>query len=665
MHSLFVAPLNLPAMTAERAAESTTTPRTLAEELRGRSDAQLTRLLTARPDIASPPPADMTQVGSRAATGASVSWALDRLDTAHLAVLHTIGTMAPPSALQQVRDSSPLAADYVAAAVRNLRDLALVWGPDDALHVVREAREMARATASAAWVGHGVRETPPAPTASDVDTGRVDQTCAGTVLELVQRAEQLLESWSTAPPTVLRSGGVGVREIRTTAVLLGVDTADTEFLIDLVGAAGLLGRTDDGAVWLPTAAYDRWRDGTIAERWTRLATAWADSPGRVIRRQTLRVLDHLRPAAFADESDVVAAVAWQTPRLGAGERDALVSRTLTEATSLGVVALDALTSAGAAIATGTDPTSVLEGLLPRPVDHVLLQADLTAIAPGPLEHSVARQLGEIAALESRGGAAVYRFTADSVRRGLDLGWPADQVHDFLAQHSRTPIPQPLTYLVDDVARRHGRLRVGDAGGYLRTDDPAELDALLVDAGLSGLLLHRVAPTVALSELPADLVIARLRAGGHNPVPERTGGALEVERPRRRRAPSTPVVDRRRPDVDAIVAAVRAGDSAARSRPTDAGDSAPMGRTGSMHTVAALRDAAEAESSVWLSYLDQAGSLTERVVDPVRVDAGWLTAYDHRSGRKQSFAIHRVTRVAGADESPVRSTGSDEPARLPR
>ena len=40
------------------------------------------------------------------------------------------------------------------------------------------------------------------------------------------------------------------------------------------------------------------------------------------------------------------------------------------------------------------------------------------------------------------------------------------------------MPQPLAYLVDDVARRHGSIRVGPAGSYLRIDDAAEAAALL-------------------------------------------------------------------------------------------------------------------------------------------------------------------------------------------
>jgi predicted DNA-binding transcriptional regulator YafY len=46
-------------------------------------------------------------------------------------------------------------------------------------------------------------------------------------------------------------------------------------------------------------------------------------------------------------------------------------------------------------------------------------------------------------------------------------------------------------------------------------------------------------------------------------------------------------------------------------------------------------------------MDQAGTLSERIVDPVRVDAGWLTAYDHRTQVMREFAVHRIRRVAPA------------------
>ena len=57
---------------------------------------------------------------------------------------------------------------------------------------------------------------------------------------------------------------------------------------------------------------------------------------------------------------------------------------------------------------GAGAAAAIDPHLPRPVDHVLLQADLTAVAPGPLETEVARRLHLLADVESRGGATVYR-----------------------------------------------------------------------------------------------------------------------------------------------------------------------------------------------------------------------------------------------------------------
>ena len=87
------------------------------------------------------------------------------------------------------------------------------------------------------------------------------------------------------------------------------------------------------------------------------------------------------------------------------------------------------------------------------------------------------------------------MTAASVRRALDAGYAADDLHALFRRRSRTPVPQALTYLIDDVARRHGGLRAGSAGAYLRSDDEALLAEVLADRRLAALSLRRLAPTV--------------------------------------------------------------------------------------------------------------------------------------------------------------------------
>jgi predicted DNA-binding transcriptional regulator YafY len=58
----------------------------------------------------------------------------------------------------------------------------------------------------------------------------------------------------------------------------------------------------------------------------------------------------------------------------------------------------------------------------------------------------------------------------------------------------------------------------------------------------------------------------------------------------------------------------------------------------------LREALEAEQTVWIGYVDNHGSTVERIVDPMKVEGGWLTAYDHRSEEVRSFAVHRISGV---------------------
>jgi len=71
-------------MSSERA---TPVLRSLADDLRARSDAELADVLIARPDLARPAPADLTSLAARAVTQASVQRAIESLNRAQLQVL--------------------------------------------------------------------------------------------------------------------------------------------------------------------------------------------------------------------------------------------------------------------------------------------------------------------------------------------------------------------------------------------------------------------------------------------------------------------------------------------------------------------------------------------------------------------------------------------------
>ncbi|WP_432491024.1 helicase-associated domain-containing protein [Kineococcus gypseus] len=506
---------------------------------------------------------------------------------------------------------------------------------------------------------------------------------AATACRLV---EELGLLWGSAPPPVLRAGGVGVRELRRTAAALEVDEATAALVAEVAHLAGLV--ADDAEVeprWLPTPAFDAWREEGVPGRWVALARPWLgstrvpalvgtrdakDSPRNAlgpdldrgaalaVRRAALEQLAAAGPGGAVDADELAARLRWDAPRRAGRLREDLVRWTLRDAGWLGVLGAGALSPAGRELLTGDDEGAArtLAAALPAPVTEVLLQADLTAVAPGPLESHLAQRLASLARVESRGGATVYRFDPATVRRGLDEGLTADDALRFLADVSATGVPQPLEYLVRDVARRHGRVRVGRAGSYVRAEDPAVLAELLSDRRCARLGLRSLAPTVLAAEAEADEVLAVLRGAGLAPAAEGPGGELLVGRAAvlrsGPRALPRPVTGEPPPPSPALLSAavrsVRAGDEDAeageRRRAEHVGAPA-LSHLDPATSLALLRDAAAAGRPVWIGYVEADGSPRRHLVEPLGVEGGRVTAVDRAHAEVRTFSVHRITGVA--------------------
>ncbi|MGP4005327.1 helicase C-terminal domain-containing protein [Streptomyces sp. 4N124] len=579
--------------------------------------------------------------------------------------------------------------------------------------------------------GRAHRATEPLPPAVEpAATHRpqvVDATAAGQAYSALATVEELLRDWDEGGPTVLRAGGLSVRDLKRTAVALDVPEPIAAFWVELAYAAGLIasdGEADER--YAATPAYDEWLEQPADQRWVRLAEAWlaatrtaglvggrdakertmsALGPGLdrsaapEVRHRVLALLAELPEGAAPSAESVLARLRWERPLRAPQSDDDLRTRlarwTLSEAELLGVTGRGALSAHGRALigAPAAKPAAdapsgpgdklpvhhrhhrvparepltpaeqavasataarLLAPLLPEPLDHVLLQADLTAVAPGPLQRPLADMLDVLADVESKGGATVYRFTPGSVRRALDAGRSASDLHAFLAAHSRTPIPQPLTYLIDDVARRHGHLRIGAASAYVRCDDDALLNEILADKRAAALHLRRLAPTVLAAQADPGALLEGLRAMGFAPAAESAEGDVLITRAHAHRTPPRtapePVPDGPpAPDptlLTAAIRAIRAGDLASttprKQTPVTNGE---LPRTGSAETLATMQAAVLTGEALWIGYVNAEGSASQRVIAPIKVEGGFVTAYDHTADEVRTYPLHRITGVA--------------------
>lgn len=745
---------------------------TLADWLRAQDDVALVALLRARPDLATPPPADMSVLATRVGTRASIARACEDLDTFTLTVLEALvvqGADAGPVALTTL--AQILGPDVkprpLKQAVARLRSLALAWGDDDALSIPPLTREAFGSYPGGLGRGTGqtydltgitegeqrvlqklaagppigdtkdasrvvplekaetpvqrllarglllrrdpgtvelpreialdlrgdrplgpIQVTEPKLKTTTLQQSSVDATGAGEALELVRHVENLIASWSAEPAPVLRTGGLGVRELRKAAKDLDVDERRAALLIELVVGADLAANTEAAEPeWVPTTKADVWLAATTEVRWATLAHAWLDLPrlpaliGRRDEKDKLfnPLADEIRRAqaprdrrwilealgafpkgtSIATPADLAVLLGWRAPRRGGRQRDELVRWTVEEGTAVGVLALGAITSAGRVLL-DEGPGHAAKSLgdaLPAPLDHVLVQADLTVVAPGRLEPELADELALVANVESAGGATVYRISETTVRRAFDAGRTADELQELFKTRSRTPVPQSLTYLIDDAARRHGRLRGGAAGSFLRCDDSVLISEVLAHPEAARLELRRIAPTVLVSPLPLADVLDGLRSAGFAPAAEgpdgqvldlRPGGRRTTPRQRSARKPVSPAVH---PDerLGELVRLVRAGDRAAA---TPRGERiAVPGHLGAgpSATLSLLQQAARARRRVLVGFVDSHGTAAQRVIEPHVVGGGVLEGYDHSYGEVLRFPLHRVTSAALVDE----------------
>jgi hypothetical protein len=636
------------------------------------------------------------------------------------------------------------------------------WG------VVQVPREVAMALRGRGWHAPFTPRLP-VPGLVAVDPDSVDHEAAAAAGAAVEQVTALLEAAGADPVTLLKAGGVGVKVLRRLARALGTAEDATRLWLELAFEAELLAavREDGVARLLPTHGYDRWAAAEPGERLAALLPAWVDLPagpllephpgdpaakpppalvreheGRMaaaVRRRLVRLAAELPAGQGVDPGrragypppGLPEAVCWLAPlTLARQDADRLVAAAWREAELVGVVAHGALTSVGRSLVDGTrgsgpdrrsarpaagrgtpsgPPPAVVaacRALLPGAVNEAIFQADLTALVPGTPTRELAELLDAAADRESGGGAVTWRFEPGSVRRAMDAGHDPDALRAALLSRAATgTLPQPLRYLIADVARRHGAVRVRDVACVLRAEDPALVAEIAGARALRPLGLSVISPSVLGSASPAADTLAALRAAGYAPVQESPDGTPRLERVERRRAAA-----RRRPAPAGPAAAVdpvalatallavpppavpppavpppavpppavpppavpapatpaqrrtagRARHDPAPTVPEHAPPDRGPARSGRLSEQLAglaghlapgelrlLAHAIEARHPVTIAYTSAQGTRTTRVIDDVELEGAHLIAWCQLRDDERMFAVGRIEAVAPA------------------
>ncbi|MFD5276858.1 helicase-associated domain-containing protein [Pseudarthrobacter sp. NPDC058362] len=541
---------------------------------------------------------------------------------------------------------------------------------------------------------------PPVPRLGTTTAALRRNAALGAIAETLRLASELLQAVRDQPLATLRSGGVGVRELRRLAEQLRVDQPRAGVLLELCGLAGLIRLDVDSSSWVQPPELE-WLALPRQEQWLWLVNAWLAServpslvgqpisgPGAaqrtasgssivalsaeaqrpdapVVRKRILEILHELTTEAAGSDSGggaapvldaaaVLQRAEWSQPRM-ARRFSSLIRGVLVEAELLGLVGSGALSQLGSALAQD-DPDAALAILgehLPAELNHVLLQADLTAVAPGYLSPALAGKLQVMADAEGQGPATIYRFSVDSVRRALDSGYDAAGLLGFLREHSATAVPQPLQYLVEDTAARHGRLRVGQAASFIQSEDEAALEELLAGPKAAALGLVRIAPTVLLSmAAPRDTAHA-LRSLGLSPAVD----GMEDPTLRLRKAPAhqhsvrpvytAPGMAPPAEDVDAQLAVLRQAGSAVVG-PSWNGMRAG-GEAATQLGLETLQRAIRLKQRISMNVVDSLGNASLEIVVPLSLSGGRVRVFDPAKETERVLSVHRIIDVEAAGE----------------
>ena len=417
--------------------------------------------------------------------------------------------------------------------------------------------------------------------------------------------------------------GIALADAKRLAKLTGKELNTVRAIFELAATAGLIVSSDSR--WVLTKRAEDWGNQSQGQRWGLLAATWLELLGFGATELTLELENH---------SSLVEAIHTGFPleRFDTGSRFANILR---YAELLGLSVDGCVTSWTKSLLRGEldKAVTLIQTALPKSDSRIIIQGDLSVIAPGPLATSEERELRAFVEVEQAGLASRYRLTALSVSFGMESGISPDAMRSTLSRLSGSSLPQPVEYLISDTAKRFGRIRVvddGRSGGcFLISQDSTLITELANDVRLKPYHLIRVDSKCLASRFARDILYFGLRELGITAI--------------RSDASCTPISPLRA--VELSTSSKATGDWLETVQRLRAGDAEIVSSADDEAILRQILLAIKSKAKLEVTFLGAEDAVTTYTLEPSGVANGRMRARDRKADIERTIPLERITSVS--------------------
>lgn len=353
------------------------------------------------------------------------------------------------------------------------------------------------------------------------DQAEIDRDCANSIFDSIQAITELIFDLEVHRVREVGRRSVGLPDIKRLAGRLRQSNDYVREIYELANFAGVIALV--GGRWQLTGVSDDWITEDAPARWQRLAGVWLLILGRPAAIE-LASMGGLQVHSLGE-------ILGRIFPLADSKIISRITKLLALAEHCGISHAGNIASWVIEILKGNSKSAAnaVMKLLPAAQSRLIVQADLTLIAPGPLETAIEIKLRQFAELESIGTASSYRISALSISHGYELGMTEDEIRDLLTAASQKELPQPVDYLLREASARFGRLKVlaniDEGRTEIHSADPILIKSIENDSKLRPFNFRETAAGFLVSRLEANVVYLGLREAGYSAIRVSTAGQV--------------------------------------------------------------------------------------------------------------------------------------------